>query len=104
MNKKTQPKDRLKQEEIKLHEFELSDFNKIVFAITDFKDKRYINIRTWTRAHPGQQEWGRTQKGIFVEISKIEDVQEGINRLAEHLNTGQPKKEREDENKNTPAG
>ncbi|MBA7597001.1 hypothetical protein ES703_04011 [subsurface metagenome] len=104
MNKNTQPKDRPEQEELKLYEFKLSDFNKIVFAITDFRDKRYINIRTWTRVHPGQQEWGRTHKGIFVDVSNIKDVQEGIKRLAEYLNTGQPKKEREDEKKKTSAG
>ena len=103
MNKNTQPKERPEQEELKLYEFEISRFNKIVFAITDFRDKRYINIRTWSRVHPEQQ-WGRTQKGIFVEVSKIKDVQEGINRLAEYLNTGHSKKEREDEKEKAHAG
>jgi len=88
---KKQPQDRPKQEEIKLYEFELNDFNKVVFAITNFRDKRYVNIRTWSRYSP-VQEWARTQKGIFVEVSKVKNVQEGINQLAEYLDIGHSKK------------
>jgi hypothetical protein len=85
MLKEKEIQDRLKQKEFDVYEFELSLFNKVVFTISKFKGKRYINIRTWSRVHPEQQ-WARTQKGIFVEISKIKDVQEGIKLLAEHLN------------------
>jgi hypothetical protein len=85
-------KDRSNQPEIHVHEFELSDFNKIVFSLTNFRDKWYMNIRTWTRVHPSQQNWGRTHKGIFVEVSKAGEVQEGINRLVESIREGLHKK------------
>ena len=101
MNKNTQPEGNLIQKEINVYELELSQFNKIIFSITEFRGKRYINIRTWIRVHPAQQEWGRTQKGIFVEVSKIKGIQEGISRLAEHLDKGHSKKEQEHEKKNT---
>jgi len=97
MNKNTQPEDSLTQKEINVYELELSQFNKIIFSITEFRGKRYINIRTWIRVHPAQQEWGRTQKGIFVEVSKIKGIQEGISRLADHLDKGHSKKEQEHE-------
>mgnify|MGYP001489402745 CR=1 FL=1 len=80
-----QKKGRPDQPEINVYEFNLSDFNKIVFSLTNFKGKWYVNIRTWTRVHPSQQNWGRTHKGIFVEISKAGEIQEGINRLIEKI-------------------
>jgi hypothetical protein len=86
-------KELLNQKEIHVHEFELSDFNKIVFSLTNFHDKWYVNIRTWTRVHPSQQNWGRTHKGIFVEVSKAEEIQEGINRLIESIKDGHYKKD-----------
>jgi len=85
MNKNKSSETKPDQKHTIIHEFEASTYSKIVFSLTEFKGKWYINIRTWIRADPKQQAWGRTRRGIFITLDKYPYLSEGIQKLDEPI-------------------
>jgi len=88
MSENPQLQEHKKQKELQLYDFELSEFSKIVFSLTEFRGSWYINIRTLARVHPAQKNWARTQKGVFVPISKIKEMLQGLDQIAKKLKKG----------------
>lgn len=75
--------------DINIYEFHKSGDEKIVISLSDFKGKRFINVRTWIDdlEDLGKQKWIRTHKGICISIELAEGLKEGINRLLAKLKT-----------------
>ena len=61
-------------------EIQKNDYQKIVLAVKEFKDKKYIDLRTWMREDP-REEWKPTKKGVTVPLVKAGELRKAIDRL-----------------------
>ncbi len=57
-------------------ELELSTTQKLVFAVSCFRNKKYFDIRTWFQDDSG--EWKPTKKGVHFAFEKFEDFEKLI--------------------------
>ena len=58
---------------INIGELDLGSTQKLLFSISSFRDKNYIDIRTWFQDQSG--EWKPTKKGVHFNIDKFEDFE-----------------------------
>lgn len=61
-------------------EFERNPDEKIIFDISEFKEKKYIDIRTYFQA---DGEWRPTKKGISISLDKLPMLVEAVDKLKE---------------------
>lgn len=64
-----------------LYEFNKNDLEKIVFDLSEFKGKDYINIRLWVRDGPLAKEWKPTKKGLFIPLELAPQFTEGMSMV-----------------------
>jgi hypothetical protein len=50
---------------------EMNPTQQLVFSVSSFKGKKYVDIRTWFQDQTG--EWKPTKKGIHLSVEKFED-------------------------------
>ncbi len=61
-----------------VYELRKNDLEKIIFDISEFKGKDYINIRLWVRDGPLIKEWRPTAKGLFISLELASEFMEGM--------------------------
>jgi hypothetical protein len=61
---------------INIGELDLGPTQKLLFSISSFRDKNYIDIRTWFQDQSG--EWKPTKKGVHFNIDKFEDFKKMV--------------------------
>lgn len=59
----------------------------IRIEISQFKGRELINLRIWYQSFDdnGNLEYKPTQKGVAINISKYNDLKEGIEKIGEYL-------------------
>ncbi len=59
----------------------------IRIEISEFKGKELINLRIWYQAFDenGDMTYKPTQKGVAINISKYDELKEGIDKISEYL-------------------
>ncbi len=66
-----------------IYQIEKNGTEVVRFEISEFKGKEYINIRIWYEIPGG--EYRPTQKGVTLELSKYQELQNGMDKLGEYL-------------------
>ncbi len=56
---------------------------KIVFGLSEFKGKKYADLRIYFEDDEG--EWKPTKKGITVSLERFWEFKENLQKLEEHL-------------------
>ena len=56
---------------------------KIIFSVSDFKGKKYANIRIYYEDDEGA--WKPTKKGITVAMDSFREFKERVEELESHL-------------------
>jgi phosphomannomutase len=74
-----------------IRELKKNNSEIIKIEISEFEGRELINIRIWYRSKQIDQETGDyiykpTQKGISLDISKFQELKEGIDALGNYLN------------------
>jgi len=64
-------------------EMEKSWNEKIVFSVSEFKGKKYANIRIYYEDDEG--EWKPTKKGVTISPDSFSEFKQHIEELEEHL-------------------
>ena len=59
---------------------DLSSTQKLLFSISNFRGKKYIDIRTWFQDQSG--EWKPTKKGIHFDFEKFQNFETLIKLLS----------------------
>ncbi len=49
---------------------------KLVYSISNYRDKKFFDIRTWYQEESGQ--WKPTKKGIHLSFDRIEEIEKAI--------------------------
>ena len=63
-------------------EFLHGDLRKYIFTITEFKGKKYINLRLWQRYDPrNEADWRPTKKGLFIPLFLAKEFIKAINEF-----------------------
>jgi len=63
--------------------------NEIIrIEISEFKGKELINLRIWYSSidDNGNMVYKPTQKGVAINISKYDELKEGIEKIGEYIN------------------
>jgi phosphomannomutase len=73
-----------------IRELKKNNSEIIKIEISEFEGRELINIRIWYRSKQIDQETGDyiykpTQKGISLDISKFQELKEGIDALGNYL-------------------
>lgn len=58
---------------VNIGQIELTATQKLIFSISNFRGKKYIDIRTWFQDQAG--DWKPTKKGIHFSIDKFQDFE-----------------------------
>ena len=58
---------------------DLSSTQKLLFSISNFRGKKYIDIRTWFQDQAG--EWKPTKKGIHFDFEKFQNFESMVKIL-----------------------
>ncbi|MBA7523226.1 hypothetical protein ES705_15349 [subsurface metagenome] len=61
-----------------VYELLKNDLEKIVFDLSEFKGKDYIDIRLWIRDGPLIKEWRPTAKGLSIPLEQASEFMEGV--------------------------
>jgi hypothetical protein len=56
---------------------------KLIFSISNFKNKKYFSVRTWFQAESG--EWAPTKKGINLSFEKFADFENMVKLFAQAI-------------------
>ncbi len=62
---------------------DLSATQKLIFSVSRFRDRDYLDIRTWYQDQSG--EWKPTKKGIHMNLELFADFQNILAELAAAL-------------------
>ena len=65
-------------EPIKIADIEKSRAEIIRIEISEYKDRKYLNIRTWYKNDEG--EYSPTKKGVALALDKISDLKMAIEK------------------------
>ncbi len=70
-----------------IKDIEKNNKEVIRIEISEFKGMELINLRVWYQAigDKGDMIYKPSQKGIAINISKYEELREGINKIGEYL-------------------
>ena len=66
---------------INIGELSLGPTQTLLFSLSNFRDKNYMDIRTWFQDQSG--EWKHTKKGIHFSIDKFQDFEKLIKTLSD---------------------
>jgi len=66
---------------INIGELSLGPTQTLLFSLSNFRDKNYMDIRTWFQDQSG--EWKPTKKGIHFSIDKFQDFEKLIKTLSD---------------------
>ena len=61
-----------------IYEFMKNGFDKVIIRFAEFRDVKYLDIRTWYQND--KDEWKPTKKGIIIPLNKIEELKKGIDK------------------------
>ncbi|MBA7611416.1 hypothetical protein ES703_18640 [subsurface metagenome] len=75
-----------------VYEFNKNDLEKIVFDLSEFRGKDYINIRLWVRDGPLVKEWKPTKKGLFIPLELASEFMEGMGLIFKAIEKRKEKK------------
>ncbi|MBA7478196.1 hypothetical protein ES707_13617 [subsurface metagenome] len=75
-----------------IYEFNKNDLEKIVFDLSEFQGKDYINIRLWVRDGPLIKEWKPTPKGLFISLELASEFMEGMGLIFKAIKKRKEKK------------
>ena len=64
-------------------EMEKSWNEKIIFSVSEFKGKKFANIRIYYEDDEG--EWKPTKKGVTVNLESFAEFKEHLEELEQHL-------------------
>lgn len=64
---------------------DLSATQKLIFSVSQFRNRDYLDIRTWFQDQSG--EWKPTKKGIHLNLELFNDFQGILEGLASALKT-----------------
>jgi len=59
---------------------DLSSTQKLIFSLSQFRNRDYLDIRTWFQDQSG--EWKPTKKGIHMNLEKFDDFRGILDNLA----------------------
>ncbi len=65
---------------------DLTATQKLIFSLSNFRNKQYIDIRTWFQDQSG--EWKPTKKGVHFNIDLFENFQAILNSLNQLMSSG----------------
>lgn len=65
---------------------DLTATQKLIFSLSNFRNKQYIDIRTWFQDQSG--EWKPTKKGVHFNIDLFENFQAILNSLNQLMSPG----------------
>ena len=53
--------------------------------ISEYKEKKYLNIRTWYKVDENDEEYKPSNKGIAINIEKYNELKDAILESEKHL-------------------
>lgn len=59
---------------------DLSATQKLIFSLSQFRKREYLDIRTWFQDQSG--EWKPTKKGVHLNLEQFEDFRGILDNLA----------------------
>ena len=62
---------------------EMNATQKLIFAISTFKGKKYFSVRTWFQAESG--EWAPTKKGINLSFDKFAEFAKMVEEFSQAI-------------------
>ena len=65
---------------------DLTATQKLIFSLSNFRNKQYIDIRTWFQDQSG--EWKPTKKGVHFNVDLFENFQTILNSLNQLMVSG----------------
>jgi len=65
---------------------DLTATQKLIFSLSNFRNKQYIDIRTWFQDQSG--EWKPTKKGVHFNLDLFENFQTILNSLNQLMGSG----------------
>lgn len=65
---------------------DLTATQKLIFSLSNFRNKQYIDIRTWFQDQSG--EWKPTKKGVHFNLDLFENFQAILNSLNQLMSPG----------------
>jgi len=75
-----------------VYELMKNDLEKIVFDLSEFKGKDYIDIRLWIRDGPLIKEWRPTGKGLSIPLERASEFMEGVGLIFKAIEKRKEKK------------
>ena len=68
-------------ESMSIGHIELNATQKLIFSISSYRGKKYMDIRTWFQDQSG--EWKPTKKGVHFSFDRFEDFEKVIKIYAD---------------------
>jgi hypothetical protein len=67
-----------------IHEFQKGFGEKVIIQFSEYKGKKYIDVRVFYNAGDGEvEDWKPTKRGITVSLDFISELGEGIKKALE---------------------
>jgi hypothetical protein len=64
-----------------IHEFQKNSGEKVVIQFSEYKGKKYIDVRVFYNAGDGKvEDWKPTKKGITISRDLISELKEGVDK------------------------
>ena len=85
-------------------ELKHGDLRKFVFAVSEYKEKVYLNLRLWQRYDVrDEDDWKPTRKGISIPMGMAGDFKKAINQFLIEIENYRKESAKNEREKKRPA-